>query len=93
MEIWAGRPPLEFKPRFSLEEAIQMAEEKSRVYTDAHCWVFEPESFRRCITDLVSATMIEAGVDLIRDTQPGTHEFWAILTHPKMSFRPLETVK
>ncbi|RXF67223.1 class I SAM-dependent methyltransferase [Hansschlegelia zhihuaiae] len=77
--IWQGKPPKDFRPRFSLERAVKMAKEQSKVYTDAHCWVFTPASFRRCVGDLRSAGHCTLEIDAIEDTVQGSNEFWATL--------------
>lgn len=78
-EIWAGNEPKNFTPRFDLGTALLMAEEKSRSYTDVHCWVFTPSSFKRVIGDLADGGFIRLHVDNIEPTRQGLNEFWVVL--------------
>lgn len=77
--LWEGRSPGDFRPRFDLKTALEMADRKSRQYEDAHCWVFTPESFRQCITDLRSANLITLSILTMQETQKHSNEFRVIL--------------
>ncbi|WP_156964641.1 methyltransferase domain-containing protein [Methylocapsa aurea] len=79
-ELWDGNLPRKFEPRFSLAKALIMAEEKSGQYTDAHCWVFTADSFPQLIADLRSSGTVNLGLDGVKEPEPGTNEFWAILS-------------
>ena len=78
-ELWAGKKPQRFTPRFDLGTAIRMAEERSKVYTDTHCWVFTPSSLERLIADLNDGRFIDLHIKSIEPTRKGLNEFWAIL--------------
>lgn len=78
-ELWAGKNPNRFTPHFDLGTAIRMAEERSKVYTDTHCWVFTPSSLERLIADLNSGRYIRLHIDNIEPTRKGFNEFWAVL--------------
>lgn len=78
-EIWNGNVPSVFRPRFSLKDAIIRAKEREDIYTDTHCWVFTPESFRMLISDLKESEFISFKLESLQDTQEGSNEFRAIL--------------
>ncbi len=78
-QIWAGNPPRQFTPRFSLREAFQRATAREGRYTDTHCWVFTPESFVQVISDLRTSGYIGFDVETVQDTQRNTNEFRVIL--------------
>lgn len=77
--LWAGAEPPPFSPRMDLRRAREQAEERSRTYADVHCWVFTLDSFRRCMTDLHDAGMVDLVVDLAREPAHGTNEFFVVL--------------
>lgn len=77
--LWAGGDPPPFRPRFTLDQAREMAEQRSQTYADVHCWVFTMESFQRCIADLHSGGMVDFVVDLVRAPAHGTKEFFVVL--------------
>ena len=77
--IWRGKMPEKFVPRFSLAKARQMAESKSKTYTDAHCWVFTSQSFTQCVEDLRSAELLQFSLAQSEEAQPGTNEFRVLL--------------
>ena len=78
-ELWAGKTPQRFTPRFDLNTAIRMGEERSKTYTDTHCWVFTPASLERLIADLNFGRFIKLHIESIEPTKKGLNEFWAIL--------------
>ncbi|MEP6822795.1 MAG: methyltransferase domain-containing protein, partial [Chthoniobacterales bacterium] len=78
--LWRGDAPRELVPRFSLAHACRLAEAKSATYTDAHCWVFTPESFRQCIVDLQSAGLVRLSIAHAEAPQFGTNEFRVLLS-------------
>jgi predicted SAM-dependent methyltransferase len=78
--IWEGRKPAKLVPRFDLATAIRMAEEKAESYTDAHCWVFTPPSFKQAISDLAGGGFVGLKVDHIEPTRQGENEFWAMMS-------------
>lgn len=78
--LWEGKKPNRFTPRFDLGTAIRMAEERSRSYTDTHCWVFTPSSLERLIADLNFGGYIRLHIASIEPTRKGTNEFMAVLS-------------
>lgn len=78
-ELWEGVQPSSFKPRFSLLEAMTMAKEKSKEYTDAHCWVFTDKSFEQCVRDLQSAAMLNLEIHAIKEPMANSAEFHVLL--------------
>lgn len=77
-ELWEGNLPV-FRPRFSFAKAHAMARERSVEYTDAHCWVFTPDSFKKCIAELKSAEVVKLDISDVRPPARMTNEFWALL--------------
>lgn len=78
-EIWEGKAPPKFRPRFDLAEALKKATKASLNYTDAHCWVFTPESFERSMDDLFVGRFINLHVAHIEPPRAGSNEFWVVL--------------
>ncbi|MEE4212670.1 MAG: methyltransferase domain-containing protein [Parvularcula sp.] len=81
--LWSGNRPRVFRPRFSLKEALRLAEERCATYTDTHCWVFTPPSFTRCMSDIASLGVTKLGITAIEGPAPSTNEFWTILSPPQ----------
>jgi SAM-dependent methyltransferase len=77
--LWRGEAPT-FQPRFPLPEAIRRAQQASRRYTDTHCWVFTPESFRDVIRELREAEASPFCLRHLATTQQNENEFRALLT-------------
>ncbi|MGH6862257.1 MAG: class I SAM-dependent methyltransferase [Phyllobacterium sp.] len=77
--IWSGQAPSKFSPRFDLDDALQRAERASSTYTDAHCWVFTPESFKRAMDDLFVGGFTKLSVHHVEPTMKNENEFWAIM--------------
>ena len=78
-EIWAGKNPAAFQPRFSLAHALDLAERKSSSYTDAHCWVFTSDTFCQLIDDLRSSGIVNLEVTNIQHPLEQTNEFMVML--------------
>lgn len=92
-ELWAGNKPPDFKPRFSLAKALRMAEKKASAYTDAHCWVFTPPSFRRALNDLRQSGYTDLTIAHLEGTRHGTSEFWVVLESGKRSGGPQREIE
>ena len=78
-EIWDGKPPTAFTPRFPLAEAIRMAKERENIYTDTHCWVFTPGSFLGVVEDLRNSNYIDFRLEALQETQRYSNEFRVML--------------
>jgi len=78
-EIWAGKNPTLFQPRFNLAHALDLAEKKSISYTDAHCWVFTSDTFYQLIDDLRSSGIVDLEVTAIQHPLEQTNEFMVML--------------
>jgi SAM-dependent methyltransferase len=78
-ELWEGKRPKKFVPRFDFATALKMAEEKSKTYTDAHCWVFTAGSFVRIIDDLRGGGFINLRISHLRPPVKGSNSFLAVL--------------
>lgn len=74
---WVGDFPDDHVHRVSMEEAIKLAEDLARQYTDIHCSVFTCDSFCRIIGDLQH--LIPWRVVHAQDTMPGENEFRVLL--------------
>lgn len=82
-KLWAGEKPPKFQPRFTLATALRMADKKAQSYTDAHCWVFTPPSFRQVMIDLYQSDYTGLVIKHLEGTKKGLNEFWAILEKRK----------
>lgn len=63
----------------TLEQSIEMATKAMTEYVDAHCWVFDPESFHREISALCEAGFIPFRLDVVTRTPPGEIDMFARL--------------
>jgi len=77
--LWKGVTPAKFQPRFDLGAAVDLAEKKSRTYTDCHCWVFSGDTFAQLLADLHSAGKCSFEIDRATDAIPQTNEFHVML--------------
>jgi SAM-dependent methyltransferase len=63
----------------TLEQSIEMAAKAMSEYVDAHCWVFDPESFHKEIAALCEGGYIPFTLDLVTRTPPGEIDMFARL--------------
>lgn len=73
-----GAEPV-FSPRFSLEQAVEIARDKSKTYSGVHCWVFTAESFERCVASLQTSGLFDFRIDSLKGPISGTREFHVVL--------------
>jgi hypothetical protein len=79
LDIWESGPPVSFRPRMTLESALQQAGELSREYTDVHCWVFTGDSFIRTFEALRASRHVSWAIDKWEPVQPGQNEMRLLL--------------
>lgn len=77
--IWAGVTPGHFQPRCTMAHALTIAEKKSQIYTDCHCWTFTSDSFVQLVRDLTSAGLFNFSIEEMDHPQRGTNEFYVLL--------------
>src|SRR5699024_3094175 len=78
-DLWAGKDPGPFAPRFPLAEALRMAKARETIYTDTHCWVFTPESFAQVVTDLKTSRYLQFDIEALQETERASNEFRVLL--------------
>lgn len=77
--LWRGEPQAPFSPRMPLAQALDSAEKFASGYHDVHCWVFTPESFKQCVSDLNSTGLTQLKIRASQDTAKDTNEFLVLL--------------
>lgn len=77
--IWNAEPMPEFRPRFGMDHAIELADRKAKTYTDCHCWTFTSDTFRQVLADLASAGLSPFEIERAADPLPNTSEFHVLL--------------
>lgn len=95
---WEGYPDLDaLAPTGpdNVEVAYAQARElhEGEDYMDAHCWVFTPESFLRCIAMLNRLGLFPFEIENFVDTQPGELEFFLHLRRSDDPARREDTIR